>query len=272
MMKKVKNGILWLILIIISSVFVSCKSTPEANSDEIVINCKLTNSAGRMIWLSQLEGNVVHLLDSVKIIGNEELFSFRIKTQTAGFYLVSSRKNDYAIIIGNKGETIKLTGDATQLSSTWNAKGSDETRLYLDYWKVSRKQQKRVDSLTFIFRSSHMTPEYLVTRIRLDSIFNAIMDERREAATRFVKENPGSLASLLVINVKFSKFPLFYAERDINYFKLLDSCLSKSYKGNKLVTDFHIRVQQILKNIKLHQESNRILPPGDLNPSFSPNR
>jgi len=244
---------------------------PEAKTDEIVINGKFTNSAGRMIWLSKLDGNEVHLLDSV-MIGSEEIFSFRIKAQTAGFYVVSSRKNDYAIIIGNKGETIKLTGDATQLSSTWDAKGSGETLLYLKFWNVSRKQMKRVDSLTFIFRSSHLTPEYMTTRIRLDSIFNSIMDERRETATRFVNKNPGSLASLLVINNNFSKIPLFYEERDINYFKLLDSCLPKTYKDNKLVTDFHFRVQNIIKNMKLHQESNRILPPGDLNPSFSPNK
>lgn len=270
-MEKVKSSILWLILIIVLAVFVSCKSTPKAQSDELVINGKLTNSTGRMIRLSELDGRTVRLMDSV-LLGQEGVFSFRIKTQNAGFYLVSSRKNDYAIIIGDKGETIKLTGDATHLSSTWNAKGSKETRLYLDYWEDSRKQLSRVDSLTFIFRNSHLSPEYMATRIRLDSIFNAIMEQQRDAATRFVNDNPGSLASLLVIDAKFPRIPLFNEERDINYYKLLDSCLSKTYKDNKLVTDFHIRYQQIIKRIKLHQVTNRILPPGDLNPSFSPNR
>ena len=270
-MEKVKSSILWFILIIVSVFFVSCKRTPKAQSDELVINGKLTNSTGSMIWLSELDGRTVHLMDSVHI-GDEGVFSFRIKTQNACFYIVSTRKKDYAIIIGNKGETIMLTGDATHLSSTWNAKGSKETRLYLDYWEESRKQLNRIDSLTFIFRSSHLSPEYMTTRIRLDSIFNAIMEKQRDAATSFVNENPGSLASLLVIDAKFPRNPLFNEVRDINYYKLLDSCLSKTYKDNKLVTDFHIRYQHIIKRIKLHQVNNRILPPGDLNPSLSPNR
>lgn len=270
-MEKVKKSILWLILIFVTVGFVSCNRAPRAKYDDIVINGKFTNSIGRMIWLSELDGKSVHLIDSVKV-GNEGVFSFRIKTQYACFYLVSLRKNDFAIIIANKGETIMLNGDANHLSSTWNAKGSKETRLYLDYWNVSRKQLKQVDSLTFIFRNSHMSPDYMTTRIRLDSIFNSIMDKQREGATRFVNKNPGSLASLLVVDAKFSRIPLFNEERDINYYKLLDSCLSKSYKDNKLVADFHIRFQHIIKRNKLHRVNNRILPPGDLNPSFAPNR
>ena len=271
MMEKVKNIILCLILILVSINFVSCKRTPRAKSDELVINGKLTNSTGRMLWLSELNGKTGHLLDSVRL-GSEGVFSFRIKTQKACFYLVSSRKNDYAILIGNKDETIMMTGDATQLSSTWNAKGSKETKRYLRYWDFSRKQLNKVDSLTIIFRSNNQSPAYMATRIRLDSIFNAIMETQRETATRFINENPGSLASLLVIDAKFPRIPLFNEVRDINYYKLLDSCLSITYKDNKLVTDFHIRVQHTLKRIKLHQVNNRVLPPGDLNPSFSPNR
>lgn len=270
-MGKVNKSILWIILIAVTAIFNSCKRTPEAKSDEIVINGKLTNSKGKMIWLSEFDGKDAHLIDSV-LVGNEGIFSFRVKPRQAGFYLVASRMKDFALIIGNKGETIMLSGDAMNLASTWTAKGSEETHLYLDYWNVSRKQLKEADSLTFIFRSSQMTPEYLTTRIRLDSIFNALMDNQRDAATRFVKKNPGSLASLLVIDAKFSRMPLFDEVRDVNYYKLLDSCLSKSYKGNKLVTDFHLRVQHIIKRIKLFPKTKRILPPGELNPSYIPHR
>jgi hypothetical protein len=270
-MEKVKNSILLLIIILVSVYFVSCKRTPRAKSDELVVNGKLTNATGRMIWLSELDGKTLHLMDSARL-GSDGVFSFRIKTQSACFYLVSSRKNDYALLIGDKDETIMLTGDATQLSSTWNVKGSKETKLYLTYWDFSRKQLNRVDSLTILFRVSNQSPEYMATRIRLDSIFNAIMDKQRETATRFINENPGSLASLLVIDAKFPRLPLFNEVRDINYYKLLDSCLSITYKDNKLITDFHTRYQHILKRIKLHQVNKRPLPPGDLSPSFSPNR
>ena len=270
-MEKVSNSIAWLLLILISIVSISCKRTARAQADEIVINGKLTNSTGKMIRLSEFDGTLSHVIDSVNI-DDDESFSFRIKSKEAGFYIVSVRKNDNAVLIGNKGETIMLTGDATQLLSTWKAKGSAETKLYLDYWNVSRKQLKRVDSLTFIFRSSQITPEYLTTRIRLDSIFNAIMEKQREDATQFVNKNRGALASLLVINARFSRIPLFYEERDINYFKMLDSGLSKTYKDNKLVVNFHTRVEQLMKRIKNHQENNRLLPPGDKNPSYTPNR
>ena len=271
MMEKVRNTLVWFLLILVAVVFVSCKKTTRAGADEIVINGKLTNSIGKMIWLSEFDGKKMHIIDSA-LVEEDELFSFLVKPKYAGFYIVSSRKNDNVFLIGNMGETITLTGDANHLSSTWNAKGSDETRLYLNYWNVSRKQLRQIDSLTVLFRSIHMNPESMVSRIRMDSVFNAIMETQRVAATRFINKNKGSLASLLVIDAKFSKIPLFYEERDINYFKMLDSGLSKTYKGNPMVVDFHERVQQILMRIKYHQENNRLLPPGELNPSYAPNR
>lgn len=271
MMEIIKNSFKWIIFITLSVVAVGCHQSSEALADEIVINGKLTNSTGKMIWLSEYDAHTMHVIDSVRI-EKDELFSFRLKAQEPGFYVVSTRKNDYVILIGNKGETIKLTGDAENLSFTWLAKGSDETRAYLEYWNSTRKQLKRVDSLIFIFRSSHLIPEFMATRIKLDSIFNSIMERQREAATLFVNKNPGSLASILVIDAKFSRIPLFYEARDINYFKLVDSSLIKHYPGNKLVVDFHNRVQQIIKRIKNHPNNNRVLPPGELNPSYSPNR
>jgi len=126
--------------------------------------------------------------------------------------------------------------------------------------------------LTVLFRSIHMEPDNLASRIRMDSIFNSIMEKQREDATHFINKNPGALASLLVIDAKFSKLPLFYEERDINYFKMLDSGLSKKYKGNPIVVNFHKRVQQIIKSIKNHQKNNRLLPPGELSPSYISNR
>jgi len=271
MMENVKNTIVWFLFILVTIVFVNCKRTTKAGPDEIVINGKLTNSSGKIIWLSEFDGKKMHSIDSVHI-EEDDLFSFSIKPKYAGFFIVSSRKNDNAFLTGNMGETIMLSGDANHLSSTWNAKGSDETSLYLSYWNVSRKQIKQIDSLTVLFRSIHMDSDNLASRIRMDSIFNAIMEKQREDATHFIKKNPGALASLLVIDAKFSKLPLFYEERDINYFKMLDSGLSKTYKGNPMVINFHERVQQILKRIKNNQQNNRLLPPGELSPSYKPNR
>jgi hypothetical protein len=271
MMKKETNSIVWFLFILLTVVSVGCKRTAKALPDEIVFNGKLANASGKIIWLSAFDGNRMHLIDSVHVDA-DEAFSFRIKIKEAGFYTLFFKKNDYALLIGTKGETIMVSGDANQLSSTWNAKGSVETSRYLGYWKVSRKQLKRIDSLTILFRSSTLNPEYIATRIKLDSIFNSIMEIQRLNAIRFINKNPGSLASVLVIDARFSHIPLFYEERDINYFKLLDSGLTKSYKDNLLVDNFHKRVEQINKRIKHHQENNHLIPPGDISPSYTPNR
>jgi len=94
------------------------------------------------------------------------------------------------------------------------------------------------------------------------------MEERRDAATKFLHKNPGSLASLIIINSQFSNIPLFNEEHDIAFYKLLDSCLAKSYPNNKLAQGHHLRVNEIENKIQKRIETSKMLLPGAKMPSI----
>ncbi|NWJ53272.1 MAG: AhpC/TSA family protein [Bacteroidetes bacterium] len=266
-MGKLKNKVVLLFILIVSLFVFSCSRIPKASSDEFVVYGELMHGEGKLVFLREMDETGMHILDST-IVTENGFYSFRLKVKETSFYLLGLRSTDYAVIIASKGETIDVSGDALKLSNTWIVKGSKESKLYLDYWMASRKQKARLDSLTIIFRNSQETPEYMANRIRLDSVFNSVMEERRDAATKFLHKNPGSLASLLIINSQFSNIPLFNEEHDIVFYKLLDSCLAKSYPQNKLVLGYHLRVNEIENKIKKRIEVKKMLLPGAIMPAI----
>lgn len=266
-MRKLKNKVALLFVFTVSLFVFSCTRIPKASDDEIVVYGELMHGDGKLVFLREMDETGMHILDSTRITENGA-YSFRLKVKETSFYLLGLRSTDYAVIIANRGETIAVSGDALKLSDTWIAKGSKESKLYLNYWVGSRKQKNRLDSLTLIFRNSQETPEYMANRIRLDSVFNSVMEERRDAATKFIHKNPGSLASLIIINSQFSNIPLFNEEHDIVYYKLLDSCLAKSYPRNKLVLGHHLRVNEIENKIQKRIEAAKMLLPGAKMPAI----
>ncbi len=266
-MGKLKNKVILLFILTVLLFVFSCRRMPKASVDEIVVYGELVHGDGRFVFLSEMNETGMHILDSVKI-DNNGFYNFRRKVKESSFYLIGLHSNDNAVVVANKGETIEVSGDALKLTNTWKVKGSKESKLYLDYWMGSRKQKNRLDSLTLIFRNSQETPEYMTNRIRLDSVFNSVMEERRDAATKFIHKNPGSLASLLIINSQFSNIPLFNEEHDIIFYKLVDSCLAKSYPNNKLALGYHLRVQQIENKIKKRIEVEKMLKPGAYMPAI----
>ncbi len=266
-MRELKNKVALLGILTVSLFVFSCSRVPKASSDEFVVYGELMHGDGKQVFLRVMDETGVHILDSTRV-GENGFYSFRLKVKNISFYLLGLRSTDCAIFIANKGETIDVSGDALKLSNTFIVKGSKESKLYLDYWIGSRKQKDRLDSLTLIFRNSHETPDYMANRIRLDSVFNSVMEERRDAATKFLHKNPGSLAALLVINSQFSNIPLFSEEHDIVFYKLLDSCLAKSYPQNKLVLGYHLRVKEIENKIKKRIETEKMLLPGARMPAI----
>jgi peroxiredoxin len=266
-MRKLKNKVILLFIFAGLLFFFSCKRIPKALADEIVVYGELVHGDGKLVFLREMDDTGMHILDST-IISENGFYNFRLKVKESSFYLLSLQSSDYAVIIAKKGETIEVSGDALKLSNTWIVKGSKESQLYLDYWKGSRMQKNKLDSLTLIFRNSHETPDYMANRIRLDSVFNSVMEERRDAATKFINKYPGSLASLLVINSQFSNIPLFNKEHDIAFYKLVDSCLTKKYPGNKLALAHHLRVREIEDNIKKRVEVAKMLLPGSPMPNI----
>ena len=58
----------------------------------------------------------------------------------------------------------------------------------------------------------------------------------------FIKQNPGSLTSLIVLNYKFGLTPVMKMEDDFSVFLDIDSALSIHYPDNKHVIFHHQRV------------------------------
>jgi len=149
-------------------------------------------------------------------------FSMTFKVASAGYFRLGSEERNYIVLIIQPGDNIKVKADAANLFGTVEVSGSTSSELfYKANAQFARYQQQR-DSL-----QKDMTDK------------TTLIDRKEENyALNFIKQNPKSLASLMLAE-KVDK------ETHSATLSMLDSNLYLEYPTNKLVQDFHAEIAKM---------------------------
>lgn len=95
------------------------------------------------------------------------------------------------------------------------------------------------------------------------------MQDQKDFAGQLIKDNPGSLASLLILNQQFGRLPLFTMQNNLELFLLVDSTLMVKYSDNKHAIDHHQRIELKRRELKEKEKAEKRLAVGKTMPDVS---
>ncbi len=234
-----KKLILFLILIV---TFLSC--TQNTQTALTTISGSFSKHANEWLYLENLEIRNAVKLDSVKI-NKEGKFVFNLEIEDAGFYNLRIDEEDYLVLQLKKNETVKVNSNNDYFSTGYEVRGSPGSQLLMEFECFITKQKQRVDSLAYVFKTSQGELDFYNTKLKLDSIYVIVYNDQRKFVKEFIGKNPGSLASLIIINSKLGNNKVMDEEEDFIYFHRIDSALTINYPENKHTIDHHNRVKEI---------------------------
>ena len=153
-----------------------------------------------------------------KIVLNPKTGEFSVSTQiqTAGYYRLGLADQNFVMLLLYPGDKVQITADADNMYGTAQITGSAQTTLFYQANAVFVDFKKQRDSMQQAFTNQQ----------QLQTL------KEENFAINFIKNNPKSLASLMMID-KVSK------ETHGNILSLLDSNLYLEFPNNKMVQDFH---------------------------------
>ncbi len=257
-----------LLLLLILIIFFACS---DRNNDNRSIVCgRIYNLPEGKIYLKELDIRDIHDIDSVRP-NRKGGFSIEAYPEEAGFYLLVLDEDNRIPLILNKNDTVRIAGDYNTISFKYDVSGSKESVLLKDYIIHTRKNERIVDSLVDVMKQYRSDPEFEMIRAQFDRYFDSIFQDQQNYVRNFIDNNPGTLASLLVLNQGFGRKKLFDEKEDLDYFLKLDSALMTNYPGNKHTIDHHDRIIKIQREIRQNEKSLEKLKPGNKAPDFSMN-
>jgi hypothetical protein len=251
--------------LLITLVLFSC--SPEIKKGIARINGQVPEMAGHWIYLEELEVRRSVLLDSIRI-DKKGNFSFKIELTGAAFFILRISQENQIMLLLDKDENIQLTCDTELLSNGCSIEGSPGSALLWDFEQFMNMQKQRVDSLSEAFYAHQGSEDFLMKKNELDSIYKVVFEDQRNYVINFINNNPGSIASLLVINRKLGNNKVMDEEQDFICFHRIDSALMIVNPTNKHTLDHHKRVQEIRGKKFDRYTADKKLQPGKKAPNI----
>jgi peroxiredoxin len=212
----------------------SCSQDKKGGNFELKGN--FTNSKGEMLYLEKLSGPQPVTVDSTTVDeqGNFEFSNYR---PVIGFYRIKANQQNFAMLVLDSTDKVKVTGDLKDLGNSYKVEGSAETALFLEYNEISRKRELRLDSLNKAFQaimeSSKMDSKKMDSLSKIfERPYTSIVEGSNNALVEKLKSNTTMYSSLIAIQaLEPDKYPEIY--------KSLDAGLSKKYPQDKNIKMFH---------------------------------
>lgn len=255
---KFKNTLLLLPFILI----VACSnSNPDKKGFELT--GKLNNSHKENIFLERMGVDGIKRIDSVTLDEKGEFKMTPLITEI-GFYRLKISEKNSATFIFSPDEKASLTGDITNLTTTYKVEGSPDSKLFWDINQASIKNYKQRDSLQQVFQ---LFVNGVKDSVRIDSIskflekpYTALVDSQNKYLLDFISKNNTSFASLAAIQqLKAEEFPDAYLK--------LDESLFAKYPTSSYIKSFH----ESMEKLKMAAEAGKKVAVGQPAPDITMN-
>lgn len=246
-MKKIINSV---VLVAFVALIFSCNSSTkepeENNASKLTSNITLTgnfiNSSQETIVLCFLPVGGEKIIDSCKIDANGNFEFNKLHIPGIGFYTLKLSNQNFAPLILDENQKVKVIGDAKSLGYTYSTEGSTDTKIFQDISEMSMFHKTLVDSLGSDFQekigiNSKNKKLFEELSQKYEGVYNNINNEFYKQLLTVVNANPKSLASITAVA---QLDPSVYIDIYIN----LDKNLQEKYPTYASVTTFH---EQVLK-------------------------
>ncbi len=244
---------------------ISCSS--EKKSGTVNIFGTLVEMADQTVYLEELDVRTKLLLDSAKT-DPKGTFKFAVDIEEDGFYVLRTNKENYILLLLSPKEQVEINSNYIIFEDGFEISGSPGSALLKDFELFMKQQKQRVDSLGRVLYEGQGLDNFYEIKQTLDSIYLNIHEVQRKYVIDFIQQNPGSLASLIVINRKLGNNFVLDEKEDFIYFHKVDSGLLANYPNNKHALDHHDRVEEIRGENFEQFYTDKKLEPGNTAPNI----
>lgn len=218
----------------------ACSNTNPKTKGGFELKGILTNANSSSIYLEKMAPEGITPFDTATINDKGE-FIFTPVIKEIGLYRLKIDDKNIATFIFSPNQKVTITGDATNLSSTYEVEGSPDSKLFKEMNKVSSLNFRQRDSLQKQYQAfANLNPTNQARvdsmAIVLDQPYSKLVKEHNDYLVNFINKNKTSIASLAAIQqLPIDQFVPIYID--------LDKALFATYPNVSFVKAFHKEVK-----------------------------
>ncbi len=244
-----------------------CASPVKDSSGTFTVSAKLDHARQIPILIEELTTQDKKPVDTI-MTDDQGRFTFSHEINQSGFYILRVDEQNFLTLVVEPAETINITGDATNLSQTFQVAGSPGTEKLATLNHALAEGYQQVDSLVMVYQQNKSHPDKKEFRQQLDIAYTQIFQAQQQYVKDFISENPHSLVSVIALYKYFGNRLLLNEKDHFDYFEQLSQSLPEAYPKNHHVMDLKRRVGEYRRNKKQRQVAEASLAPGNPAPEI----
>ncbi len=225
---------------ILAIILFSCRPSGQYN-----ITGVLENPTGNKLILSELTMDDIQKIDSTRVSENGK-FKFSGVIEIPGFYVIQNKDQKYITLAIHPGDQVNLYINPGQFGTDYEVEGSEDSKRIRQLNEKLKTNINKIDSLGDVYMEHANSPDLAGVKERLDKKFEGIIQDHRDYTIRFIRENPGSMASLMALYQQITpRLHVLDPIEDFAYFQMVDSVLFAKYPKAEAIAALH---QEVLRN------------------------
>ncbi len=237
-----RSSIIYLGLIIISSILFSCKKGQNKN-EFLILNGTISNGVGEKLLFQLLTPERIITLDSIKL-KDDGKFTFNYSPIEKSIFLLRNNENKIITIIGDKSETLNIIVDYSQFDKSYKIEGNQESIWLMLINEEVKAKTKILDSLGKLWKNSMYESNSQNIKTQLDSIYYKAFREQKAFQQKFIEQNSGTFAAMLCLYIPFGRESVFKDKKDYSLFIKVRDSLAIKYPENTQVKKFADKIRQ----------------------------
>ncbi len=241
----IMRTVIYLALIIVFT----CACSGRKTNFEVEI--RVSNSQGSLIHLARrtLSGTV--MIDSAM---PDKSGTYKLKgfASQPDFYILYTKPNRYINLIIRPGDNFRVLTSEESFDVNYLVEGSKDSRLIQKLVTRQTRTLEKITEISTLYENSMGKKDFERIKAGIDSTYNQVFAEHKQFSIDLIRENPGSLASLMALYQQLGRnAPVFDYKKDFAYYELADSGLSKLYPNSEAVIDLNRKVAELRNRLKL---------------------
>mgnify|MGYP001318796893 CR=1 FL=1 len=178
--------------------FTGCKK----EADRFSISGKISHAEGKVLYLEELLVSSSKVTDSTKIDKRGE-FKFEGTTTIPTYYLLKFNDNKFITLLVDSLENVVVEADIANFERDYSIKGSEgsaQVKMLNDHLYDTKHKLDSLKSLINLYRGN---PDFERLLAQSEEEAARIRKEQIDFSTKFVMDNPFSMASILALYQKF---------------------------------------------------------------------
>lgn len=220
--------------------FTGCKK----ESDRFTISGKISHAEGKVIYLEELLVSSSKVTDSTKIDRRGE-FKFEGATTIPTYYLLKFDDNKFITLLVDSLENVVIEADIANFERDYTiqgSKGSVQVKMLNDHLYETKHKLDSLRSLVNLYRGN---PDFERLKAQSEEEAARIRKGQVDFSTKFVMDNPFSMASILALYQKFDNQN--FVLNDIQVMRVAASALNSIYPQSGHVKALYQNTVQLLQ-------------------------